>query len=125
MTDFWQRLAIAPSEVPLPLAVDPDGVPVLLAREEWAHILGGHPEMLALRDLIVQAVSAPDHVEKEDPAGKFIRYYKVVPRRLAAVFSAREHELLVVVKYLYPPEAGGQRTRFVSTAYSPPVGERR
>lgn len=103
MSDFWQRLAAAPPEIPQPLAVDPDGVPVLLAREEWAHILDGHPEMLALRDLIVQAVSAPDHVKKEDPAGNFIQYFKVVPSRLLAAFAGREHEVLVVVKYLYPP----------------------
>ena len=125
MTDFWQRLAAAPPDVPLPLAVDPDGVPVLLAREEWAHIRDGHPEMDTLRELIVPAISVPDIVKKEDAAGNFIRYYKVVPHRLAAAFSAREHELMVVVKYLYPPEAGGQRTGFVSTAYSPPAGERR
>ncbi|MCY3944716.1 MAG: hypothetical protein OXF44_00345 [Anaerolineaceae bacterium] len=125
MIDFWQRLAAAPPDIPQAFAVDPDGAPVLLAREEWAHIQEGHPEMLALRDLIIQAVSAPDHVKKEDPAGNFIHYFKVVPPKLSAEMSARDHEILVVVKYLYPPEAGGQRTGFVSTAYSPPLGEKR
>ena len=125
MTDFWQRLAAAPPGLPVPLAIDPEGVPVLLAREEWAHILGSHPEMDILRDLIVQAISAPDFVKKEDSAGKFIRFFKAVPQGLSTVFVAQEHEVLVVVKYLYPPEAGGQRTGFVSTAYSPPLGERR
>ena len=123
MNDFWQRLETAPSDVPQTLALDPDGVPVLLAPEEWAHILGGHPAILALRDLIFQAISAPDHVKKKDPAGIFIQYFKVGPSSLSAAFSSREHEILVVVKYLYPPEAGGQRTGFVSTACSPPLGE--
>lgn len=125
MTDFWQRLtSIAPGET-LQIGLDPDGVPVLLGRKEWAHILGGHPEMLALRDLIGQAISAPDYVKQEDPAGNFIQYFRVVPSSLSAAFSSREHELLVVVKYLYPPQTGGQRTGFVSTAYSPPLGEKR
>ena len=125
MTDFWQRLAAAPPGIPQPLGEDLDGVPVLLAREEWEHILAGHPEMALLRDLLPLAINEPDFVKQEDPAGKFIHYFKVVPPGLSAEISARDHEILVVVKYLYPPEAGGARTGFVSTAYSPPLGEKR
>lgn len=126
MSDFWQRLVAAPADVPLPLAVDPDGCTVYMSCETWErHIVRKRPRMFALRDFVGQTINAPDRVIHEDFARKYIHYFRKVPPKLLGEFESPDHEMLVVVKYLYPPEAGGSRTGFVSTAYSPPLGEKR
>jgi hypothetical protein len=43
------------------VVADPDGRPVALTDERWAHIVGGHPELAPHRDDVIHAVQAPDH----------------------------------------------------------------
>jgi hypothetical protein len=40
--------------------VDPDGRAVELTEERWAHITGGHPELVRFRDEVLGTVRAPD-----------------------------------------------------------------
>ena len=126
MTDFWQRLAAAPPDVPLPLAVDPDGHTVYMSRKVWEfHIHSKRPRMQALRDLVIQAISHPDYVKIEDVEANYIHYFKVAPPKLLTGFESSEHEVLVVVKYLHPDVFGGRRVGVISTAYAPYLGEKR
>ncbi len=113
MTDFWQRLtSIAPGET-LQIGLDPDGVPVLLGRKEWAHILGGHPEMIDFRDLIVEALTAPVAIEPDRRAG-VLRYYARVPEGRSISSRNLPLRVRVVVMYLY--EQDGLKG-YVSTAF--------
>ena len=116
MPDFWQRLAAAPPDEPLPLATDPDGYTVYLSRAGWeGHILPGHSHIRFIQDLVIAAITNPDELVLEDPAGQVIIYYRRVPQGRHELFP--NHWLKIVVKYLYPPERDGRRTGFVSTAY--------
>ncbi len=126
MTDFWRRLAAAPLDVPQALAVDPDGCTVYMSREVWElHRVRKRPRMFALRDFVGQTVDDPDFVIVEDLARKYIHYFRKVPPKLLGEFESPDHEMLVVVKYLYPDVSGGKRVGVVSTVYLPYLGEKR
>ena len=114
MPDFWQRLAAAPPDEPLPLATDPDGIPVFLGRNEWRHILDRHPEMFAFRDLIMRAVSSPvtREPDKENPNAR--RHYLNLPANRN--ISARSLPLRVRVVIKYVNEQDGLKG-YISTAF--------
>lgn len=40
---------------------DPDGRRVALTQEGWDHILDGHTDMVGRQNLVMKAVSSPDH----------------------------------------------------------------
>lgn len=40
--------------------LDPDGRRVELTVERWEHIIQGHPELVAHREAVLRAVTAPD-----------------------------------------------------------------
>ena len=52
---------MAPTEPPDVLATvdDPDGRPVVLTAERWAHVLDGHPELAPYQAQLLAAVRAP------------------------------------------------------------------
>ena len=115
MTDFWQRLAVAPPGQTIQIALDPEGVPVFLGLDEWRHILHGHPEMNDFRDLIELAVARP--VSREpDRRADVRRYYVRVPA--SRNISTRDLPLRVrvVVKYLEEEDGlkGYIRTAFLT-----------
>ena len=116
MTDFWQRLAAAPPDVPQPLAVDPDGCTVYMSRARWeTHILPEHEHIRLIQDLLVPAIVDPDDREFEDPSGQVVRFYLKIPRDRLELFT--NHWIRVVVKYRYPSVTGYSRTGLVSTAF--------
>jgi hypothetical protein len=102
--------------LPIPIATDPDGVTVFLSREVWQnHILSYHPEMMAFKDLIPQAISNPAFREAEDAERHIIRCYADIPA--ARQPGKTPLRVRVVVKYVQPPERDEQRTGLVSSAY--------
>ena len=117
MTDFWQRLAAAPPDVPQPLAVDPDGCTVYMSRARWeTHILPGHEHIQLIQDMLIPAIASPDERVFEDPSGQVIIYYRKIPPDRHRLFP--NHRARIVVKYRYPPVKGYRRTGLVSTAWA-------
>ncbi len=113
MTDFWQRLAAAPPGDTLRIGIDPEGVPVYLGRNEWRHILYGHPEMFDFRDLIVLAVTRPVSREPDRKTG-VLRFYSRLPAN--RTISSRELPLRVRVVVKYIDEQDGLKG-YISTAF--------
>ncbi|MCB9456404.1 MAG: hypothetical protein H6671_10505 [Anaerolineaceae bacterium] len=80
MTDIWSRIESDETNLPIPIATDPDGVTVFLSREVWQnHILAHHPEMIDFKDLILQAITHPVFREVEDTERRIIRCYADIP----------------------------------------------
>ena len=83
---------------------DPDGVEVVLRDERWAHIIGGHPELVGFEASILAAISAPSvRRPGRDPDE---RWYYVEPRP-----PSPSRWLKVVVRY--GPHGGWIVTAFL------------
>jgi len=54
---------------------DPTGFQAILTDDCWRHIVSRHPEMLPLRQFVVEAVGGPDaiYLGKRDPARRIYR----------------------------------------------------
>lgn len=50
--------------------LDPDGRPVDLSVQRWAHILDGHPELAAHLEHVARAVRRPDRRRRGHRAGE-------------------------------------------------------
>lgn len=125
MTDFWQRLAAAPFRELLEFTSDPDGCRIYMSRETRGHILAGHSHMEDYLNLLLPAVSNPDKVESEDPGRITLYFSKRDPREEAkAITDPTVKCIIVIVKYVYPPEFRHARTGVIRTAW-PKRGMRR
>ncbi len=119
MTDFWQRLAAAPFRELLELTSDPDGCRVYLSRETWAHILDGHAGMVVYQDLLHLAISGPERVEAEDPWRSVLYYYRRDPQEQAKRITDPTLKcIIVIIRYIHPPEWRFARTGVIRTAWS-------
>lgn len=116
MTDIWTRIESDETNLPIPIATDPDGVTVFLSREVWQnHILAHHPEMIDFKDLILQAITHPVFREVEDTERRIIRCYADIPPPRQP--GKTPLQVRVVVKYVQPSERDQQRTGVISSAY--------
>ena len=96
-----------------------------MSRETWGHILDGHSDMEDYRHLLIPAVSNPDKVVNEDPGRNALYYFKRDPREEAkAITDPTVKCIIVIVRYIYPPEYRHARTGVVRTAW-PKRGMRR
>lgn len=119
MTDFWQRLAAAPFRHLLEFTSDPDGCPVYLSLQTWGHILEDHSDVDDYRQLLLAAISAPDKVESEDAGRNALYFFKRDPREEAKAISDPTVKcIMVIVKYVHPPEFRYARTGIVRTAWA-------
>jgi hypothetical protein len=116
LVDPWRTIEQDTAGEPLPLAQDPAGNWVFCSREVWQqHILARHPEIDALRDLIPGAITSPYEIEPDPEDERVVRYYANIPPDRQPF--RRPVWLRVVVKYVYPPERGGERTGLLSSVY--------
>lgn len=119
MSNFWQRLAAAPFRELLELGRDPDGCRVYLSRETWTHILDGHGGMADYRDLLGPAISGPERVEAEDPRRSALYYFMRDPQEEAKRITDPTLKcIIVIVRYIHPPEWRFARTGVIKTAWS-------
>ena len=119
MSDFWQRLALAPLREPVRIATDPDGVDVFLSREQWeVHIIARHPQVVPYRRYILRAIDKPAHQIHEgfDERNRyFIQYFANIPDHEHEY--ANRKRLVVVVKYTYGDKLPERYSGLISTAY--------
>jgi hypothetical protein len=87
------------------------GIPIRLTDERWEHIIRRHPEVLGLRDAVLETVSDPDMIQEGD-FGELLAI-----RGLSGIGKS------VVVVY----REGNEDSGFVLTAYvtSRPSARRR
>ena len=85
-----------------------------LGRNEWRHILYGHPEMFDFRDLIVLAVTRPVARETDSRKAGVMRYYSRVPASRSITTKNLPLRVRVVVKYI--DEQDGLKG-YISTAF--------
>ena len=116
MADVWTAIETDTLGEPLPLAQDQEKVWVYCSREVWRnHILTHHPEIEALKDLILSAIANSQTQDVDPEDHRVIRYYIEVP---SDRFESRHSLLLrVVVKYVPPLENDRQRVGLLSSVY--------
>ncbi len=116
MPDVWAAIETDEVGIPLPVGTDPKGYTVLCSRDVWErHILARHPEVRDLRDLIVEAITAPDRSEIDPEDERVVRYYRQIPEGRRPF--PRAGWVRAIVKYVRPAERQGQRTGLLSSAY--------
>jgi hypothetical protein len=84
---------------------DPTGFQAILTDDCWRHIVSRHPEMVPLKQLVVEAIEKPDaiYLGKRDPSRRIYR-----KRHLQVHGVGDSLDLLVFV---------GGEDRYVATAY--------
>ena len=119
MSDFWQRLAAAPFRELLEFTSDPDGCRVYLSRETWAHILDGHAGMADYQGLLRLAITDPEKVEAEDPGRSALYFFRRDPQEEAKHITDPTLKcILVIIRYVHPPEWRFERTGIIRTAWA-------
>jgi len=58
------------------VTISPGGVPIRLTDERWRHIVGRHPELDGLRELVLETVARPDMIQRGGVGELLaVRYY--------------------------------------------------